>query len=605
MPFLGKVPSQVVDSDVDIDGGSIDGVSIGSVTANAGAFTNLTATGTLTLPDDGISGDDVNGGTISSFASTGIDDNATSTAITISSSENVTFAGEIDAGESRFFRPSNFWTASTAFFGHNYGSLATQGSFDFHLTANGYRNSSGTWTSLGVNSQVGASQIALGADGKIEFNTDATKNTGDSHPVTIRMTLNNDGNIGYSGKLFSSNNTSALGGLQLYRNHANGDCYLFDTTVAPYSGDLIFGTNNTERARISASGDTQFSGNVGIGGVVPTHSAFHIFDSNSDRDMTTSAAGQLHIDGNGYGFGIALNTDGAQLYTNSASRDLIFGANETEVMRLTPSGMGIGTGSSGPTEKLEVSGGSILVDAFSAGNEEGIFFRRGFSNQYKYNMSILAYDHNNGGVSPDGLSINSSEAISFCTGSNSRNEIMRIAGDGRVGISKTIPSHTLDVNGSLSSNDLYTGHQAGGGASLVWYLLYERHYRTPNAFDFDVMDVLLMGGGQTGGSAYSCRLLIAQKQQHAGDQFSIFMYEDHANGLTNKVAYKYDSTGGNASHGLLQIWVQQPTNYVVMSAHVRRQTDSGENGGGDFQMVSTGSTTQPSGTTLVSASSTA
>lgn len=89
MPFLGKTPSQIVDPEVDIDGGTIDGVSIGSVTANAGAFTNLTATGTLTLPDDGISGDDVNGGTISNFASTGIDDNATSTAITISSSQNV------------------------------------------------------------------------------------------------------------------------------------------------------------------------------------------------------------------------------------------------------------------------------------------------------------------------------------------------------------------------------------------------------------------------------------------------------------------------------------------------------------------------------------
>ena len=71
MPFLGKVPSQLVDSDVDIDGGSIDGVAIGSVTANAGAFTNLTATGTLTLPDDAISGDDIDGGTISNVAISG------------------------------------------------------------------------------------------------------------------------------------------------------------------------------------------------------------------------------------------------------------------------------------------------------------------------------------------------------------------------------------------------------------------------------------------------------------------------------------------------------------------------------------------------------
>jgi hypothetical protein len=89
MPFLGKVPSQIVDSDVDIDGGTIDGATIGSITAGAGTFTNLSATGTITFPDDGISGDDINGGTISNFTSTGIDDNATSTAITIDSSQNV------------------------------------------------------------------------------------------------------------------------------------------------------------------------------------------------------------------------------------------------------------------------------------------------------------------------------------------------------------------------------------------------------------------------------------------------------------------------------------------------------------------------------------
>src|SRR6056300_997745 len=71
MPFLGKVPSQIVDSDVDIDGGTIDGATIGSITAGAGTFTNLSATGTITFPDDGISGDDITGGTISNVAISG------------------------------------------------------------------------------------------------------------------------------------------------------------------------------------------------------------------------------------------------------------------------------------------------------------------------------------------------------------------------------------------------------------------------------------------------------------------------------------------------------------------------------------------------------
>lgn len=102
-------------TDTDINGGTIDNVTLGAATAGAGTFTSLNATtadinggtvdgaditvgsgktlnvsaGTLTLADNQISGNKIDGGTISSFASTGIDDNASSTAITIDSSQRV------------------------------------------------------------------------------------------------------------------------------------------------------------------------------------------------------------------------------------------------------------------------------------------------------------------------------------------------------------------------------------------------------------------------------------------------------------------------------------------------------------------------------------
>tara|TARA_Y100000590_G_scaffold145471_2_gene167300 strand:+ start:2902 stop:4026 length:1125 start_codon:yes stop_codon:yes gene_type:complete len=53
------------------------------------------ANGTTTFSADAISGDSVDGGTISNFASTGIDDNAASTALTIDSSGNSTFGGNV------------------------------------------------------------------------------------------------------------------------------------------------------------------------------------------------------------------------------------------------------------------------------------------------------------------------------------------------------------------------------------------------------------------------------------------------------------------------------------------------------------------------------
>jgi hypothetical protein len=54
----------------------------------------------------------------------------------------------------------------------------------------------------------------------------------------------------------------------------------------------------------------------------------------TDIDMDGTASGQLKLDGNGYGGAIALNAQGMNIYTNSAIRDIIFGTNETEVMRI-------------------------------------------------------------------------------------------------------------------------------------------------------------------------------------------------------------------------------------------------------------------------------
>ena len=47
------------------------------------------STAFISIADDGLSGDKIDGGTISDFASTGIDDNATSTAITIDSNNRL------------------------------------------------------------------------------------------------------------------------------------------------------------------------------------------------------------------------------------------------------------------------------------------------------------------------------------------------------------------------------------------------------------------------------------------------------------------------------------------------------------------------------------
>jgi len=97
----------------DINGGAVDGTIIGANTSAAGTFSTMTTasasiTGgsisgtsidlsgqTLTLTADSVSGDSIDGGTISNFASTGIDDNADQTVLTLAADESATFAGAV------------------------------------------------------------------------------------------------------------------------------------------------------------------------------------------------------------------------------------------------------------------------------------------------------------------------------------------------------------------------------------------------------------------------------------------------------------------------------------------------------------------------------
>lgn len=76
---------------------------------------------------------------------------------------------------------------------------------------------------------------------------------------------------------------------------------------------------------------------VGINTTSPG-SALEVED-NTDIDMNSSGTGHLQIDGNAYQFAIALNSSAANLYTNSASRAIVFGTNETERARITNNGL--------------------------------------------------------------------------------------------------------------------------------------------------------------------------------------------------------------------------------------------------------------------------
>ena len=133
-------------------------------------------------------------------------------------------------------------------------------------------------------------------------------------------------------------------------------------------------------------------------------------------------------------------------------------------------GYSVGIGTTIPATKLEVRDGSILVDAFGSTGDNGIFFRKDYINadSSSYNLSILAYDHANTGSDfhKDGLSINAYDGISFCTGSNTRDEKLRITSDGKVGIGTTIPGYNLDIKDGTSGRVAID--VTGGSDAAIW-----------------------------------------------------------------------------------------------------------------------------------------
>ena len=211
---------------------------------------------------------------------------------------------------------------------------------------------------------------------------------------------------------------------------------------------VSFETNIPDSNYVPASGGT-FTGDVTITG--------NANDANGNLKVTTNTPAnypamviETSTGGNGtevHGLHIKNTAAGHGLRIDDESSDT------TPFVVASDGKVGIGTTS--PDEKLHVEG-SILVDAFNAGNETGIFFREGFTSSNKYNHSILAYDTDG---SPDGLSINGYGGVSICTGSNSRQERFKVNNSGQM----TVPNqpmfkasiNTSAANPRTTTNTIY------------------------------------------------------------------------------------------------------------------------------------------------------
>ena len=155
----------------------------------------------------------------------------------------------------------------------------------------------------------------------------------------------------------------------------------------------------------------------------------------------------------------------------------------------------VGIGTSSPNYKFNVGPTSGVLSLAGAGislftsgsltsNIGGVLNFRpnlGTTASDIFNLSICAYDHS-GDTNADGLSINASDGVSFCTGSNSRQERARIDSSG------TWMLNTTDVDAFIGSSTSQTGFSFRPGLaprlSLVNDFYINRSNGDGNIFEF-------------------------------------------------------------------------------------------------------------------------
>ena len=275
---------------------------------------------------------DFNGNTATSFTSTGIDDNATETAITIDANENVEiekqyadllFNGETGQGRiTTTSGPAGGFTASNASGGSgvnfkNSGAVelfssnddAAVGSLTIDTSGNTTVNG---FTSTGIDDNATSTQIEIDSSNNVKVGFGATAVSGGTAALNIKDSNGGRTHIGWVGNGSSS---TLAGHFYSYGSSGSIQWRTYDAAASSYTNRMV----------LDSSGTLDVWGNL-------------IAGNGGNISMGSTSPGQIKIDGNGYDGAIALDGDAMHIYHNSASRSMVFGTNETERMRINTGG---------------------------------------------------------------------------------------------------------------------------------------------------------------------------------------------------------------------------------------------------------------------------
>jgi hypothetical protein len=275
----GNTVASLTITSADINGGTVDGTAIGGSSASTGAFTTLSATGVTT----------VQAGTAAAPAITTSGDTNTGiffpAADTIAFTEGGVESMRIDAsGNLGLGVTPSAWGSNYKVLSANTRGLTFAGGVDAGvITLNAYND--GVWRFAGTSSFRSARYELF--DGVHYWYTGNSGTAGNAITFTQAMTLDASGNllVGATVASYSAANRGnitvggANGAIVALQVNGTSSGYLFSYSTAmelwnSANTPLVFGTNNTERARITAGGYSKFSDN---GTYIGSASNYHEF----------------------------------------------------------------------------------------------------------------------------------------------------------------------------------------------------------------------------------------------------------------------------------------------------------------------------------------